>query len=280
MPQYEGFILRGLIMSFVDYNSLAFKSCEDINKYSSEFKNIGFTAIDYVRVYHKDRARIHLGNNSKWLAKFYSNYYKSNELFFEKSSKLIPQFWTSFVNLWNSHPNKSVIKQIQDECNIGNGITLAYSGNNYDEFFYLGTDVDNTCIYQNYIDKIDKLKNLCFTFKDNARTIIKHGELNKISPPTCTEACLHTVKSISLDMKLVTDATDQLKRYFIGDIYITIKERDIIRWIIDGKSSLDISCILNISQRTVEAHISNVKSKLNCKKITQVIYLLTKYGVL
>ena len=61
---------------------------------------------------------------------------------------------------------------------------------------------------------------------------------------------------------------------------LTKREIEIIQWIACGKSSKEIARVLNISPRTVETHLSNVKNKLNCCKVVQIIYLLTKLGTL
>jgi DNA-binding CsgD family transcriptional regulator len=41
------------------------------------------------------------------------------------------------------------------------------------------------------------------------------------------------------------------------------REREVLRWTSEGKSSWDISMILNISERTVKFHIMNIKKKLD-----------------
>ena len=44
---------------------------------------------------------------------------------------------------------------------------------------------------------------------------------------------------------------------------LTAREREVLKWIGEGKSSWEIGVILSISERTVKYHINNVKSKLN-----------------
>lgn len=60
--------------------------------------------------------------------------------------------------------------------------------------------------------------------------------------------------------------------------YLSKKEIECINWMIKGKSSYEMALILNISRRTVEAHMNNIKKKLNCYKQFQVGYLIGKYG--
>lgn len=48
----------------------------------------------------------------------------------------------------------------------------------------------------------------------------------------------------------------------IGDVSLTLREREILRWTSEGKTAEIIGTILNISTRTVNFHISNVLTKL------------------
>lgn len=44
---------------------------------------------------------------------------------------------------------------------------------------------------------------------------------------------------------------------------LTDREREVLKWTGEGKSSWEIGVILSISERTVKYHINNIKSKLN-----------------
>lgn len=47
------------------------------------------------------------------------------------------------------------------------------------------------------------------------------------------------------------------------EIFLTEREKEILQWVKEGKSSWDISVIFGISTRTVNYHINNVKQKLD-----------------
>lgn len=56
------------------------------------------------------------------------------------------------------------------------------------------------------------------------------------------------------------------------NIELSFREKEILRWTADGKSSHEISMILGISTRTVNFHIDHCLAKLNCKnKISAVV---------
>ena len=57
---------------------------------------------------------------------------------------------------------------------------------------------------------------------------------------------------------------------------ITKREKEIFELLIDNKSTKDISIILNISEKTVRNHISNVMQKLDVINRTNAIIELIK----
>src|SRR5205814_689580 len=53
--------------------------------------------------------------------------------------------------------------------------------------------------------------------------------------------------------------------YDPNDIYLTSRQSECLFFIIRGKTSKEISQLLNISMRTVEDHTDHLKNKFNCK---------------
>jgi len=54
----------------------------------------------------------------------------------------------------------------------------------------------------------------------------------------------------------------------------------VLRWTADGKTSSEISCILNIAERTVNFHINNVVAKLNAANKTSAAIKAAMLGLL
>jgi len=84
-------------------------------------------------------------------------------------------------------------------------------------------------------------------------------------------------KAESLRRKIVLDhllprllrARDEQGR--IVTVSLTAREREILGWIRDGKSTGEISSVLDISQDTVKYHVKNIFQKLNATSRTQAI---------
>lgn len=60
--------------------------------------------------------------------------------------------------------------------------------------------------------------------------------------------------------------------------YLTPREREIIKWIVAGKTNWEISAILNISERTVKFHIGNIQNKLDAANKAHVAAIAMEQG--
>ncbi|WP_319526251.1 LuxR C-terminal-related transcriptional regulator [uncultured Desulfosarcina sp.] len=61
---------------------------------------------------------------------------------------------------------------------------------------------------------------------------------------------------------------------------LTSREKEVLNWIKEGKSSWEISQILRCSERTVNFHVSNIKAKLGVVNRAQAVAVGLRYGVI
>jgi RNA polymerase sigma factor (sigma-70 family) len=52
---------------------------------------------------------------------------------------------------------------------------------------------------------------------------------------------------------------------------LTEREREVVRWVIQGMTNKEIASQLGISEKTVKTHLSNIFSKLNVSKRLQLL---------
>ncbi|MFH7320936.1 LuxR C-terminal-related transcriptional regulator [Desulfurivibrio sp. D14AmB] len=60
---------------------------------------------------------------------------------------------------------------------------------------------------------------------------------------------------------------------------VTPREREILQWLAQGKSGWEISVILNISERTVKFHTSNILHKLNADTRAHAVAIALELGL-
>ncbi|MBY0545329.1 MAG: helix-turn-helix transcriptional regulator, partial [Gammaproteobacteria bacterium] len=71
----------------------------------------------------------------------------------------------------------------------------------------------------------------------------------------------------------------EITRHYLGNSYLTKREIECIKWSIHGKSAEEIAVIVNISRRTVETHLENIKIKFNCYNKFQLGYIIGQLGI-
>ena len=76
-----------------------------------------------------------------------------------------------------------------------------------------------------------------------------------------------------------TETTRQSSK---GDslIHISEREKEVLQWVEQGKSSSEISLILGISQRTVNSSIYNIMEKLEAVNRPQMVAIALRKGIL
>ncbi len=62
-------------------------------------------------------------------------------------------------------------------------------------------------------------------------------------------------------------------------IRLTVKEKEVLKWVIEGKTSWEISRILDTSERTVKFHLKNVYSKLRVSNRAQAVAKAGRLGI-
>jgi|Deesub1362A_J573_1020465.scaffolds.fasta_scaffold00271_32 DNA-binding CsgD family transcriptional regulator len=98
-------------------------------------------------------------------------------------------------------------------------------------------------------------------------------------------------RSINRDVR-----TEILLRYFIPHLHqilirifckkrhcnttLSRREKEVLKWIKEGKSTWEISKILSISQNTVKFHIKQIMRKLDAVKRTQAVAIALEQGLI
>jgi DNA-binding CsgD family transcriptional regulator len=58
------------------------------------------------------------------------------------------------------------------------------------------------------------------------------------------------------------------------------REKEVLKWMMQGKSTWEISKIIHISERTVHFHAKNIKQKLNASSRTHAVAIALEDGIL
>ena len=94
-------------------------------------------------------------------------------------------------------------------------------------------------------------------------------------PRTC-----HILRRIvpHLHQALVRVVASLEARRRMPDPGFTPREREVLKWVIDGKSAWEISQILSISERTVKFHVQNIMRKVHATNRAQAVAICMENG--
>jgi LuxR family quorum sensing-dependent transcriptional regulator len=76
---------------------------------------------------------------------------------------------------------------------------------------------------------------------------------------------------LSLVVPCLQEAMKRIRKSTAGAPLLTPREKEILQWSAAGKSSWDVSQILNLSERTVKYHIDRIMTKLDAANRTHAV---------
>jgi len=81
---------------------------------------------------------------------------------------------------------------------------------------------------------------------------------------------------------LVEDYVRQMRAKDIEDSYelLSLREREVLQLVAEGKTNKDIAGMLNLSFYTVETHRSNILEKLNLHSLPELILYAVRKGLI
>lgn len=96
-----------------------------------------------------------------------------------------------------------------------------------------------------------------------------------------TENDIRTQKILEYIIPFYSEAYKQTLRYSNRPVpELTKKEVEVLHWVKEGKSTWEISVILQCSSRTVNFHVNNIKKKLNSISRAQAVAIGLHYGII
>ena len=176
-----------------------------------------------------------------------------------------PEKYTQQVVFLDTLPKQYIYDDVLRSHNIYHAIQMINPKGDYCEFFGFGTTKENSQIINTYLTKLDVLKKFCDYFLEQASSVIKLVEKNKVILPFHNKK-LDFINSDSFDLK------DNL----LHSKLLSKRQSECIKLLIAGKTSRQIASTLNLSPRTVEHYLTHIKTKLNCKNKTELIIKLVK----
>ncbi|MHB1947838.1 MAG: LuxR family transcriptional regulator [Gammaproteobacteria bacterium] len=227
----------------------------EINEICHSLKKIGIHLFSYRRCF-TDGSRINFSNNADWLLDYYKlNLYQSS--LFEKS---ISSYSTGF-SLWPQESSLAVFLHGRQYYNSDNGITYVINYNEYCDFFIFGADKNNKQIINFYINNLDLLKNFSGYFYNQTKKIIAVSAKNRIYLP---ERAMQSDIGKYVYRQNITNFKNNIM------LNLSNREKSCLYGILAGQTAKQIAGELNLTFRTVEYYIENLKKKMGCRRRSEI----------
>lgn len=258
---------------------VTFTSVQDIIEISKPLAKIDLSYFTFDRTY-KDGSHIRLTNAGGWIESYYrTELYKA--AIFEKDPKI---FFNGYV-FWD-WLSREPVYSAASQHNIDHGLTIIEKHEQYADFFHFGTTCNNFISQEDLINRIDYLYHFVAFFKQKMHHLIVEAEKTRIilPGPGDTKIQLSDLRLNEEQPHIVEFLKNtQVTRMYLGDefndAYLTRREIDILRLLTEGKKTVGIAKRLNLSNRTLESHIKNIKAKFNCDSLFELGFQLGKVSI-
>jgi hypothetical protein len=231
---------------------------------SPALNSIGITYFNYIKIHHVDSSRELLTNNAQWIDHFYKN-----ELYKSVGAVDIEHLLPKGYFLWSElNSDDPVYSQGKESFNIDNGISFVVKRKDVTYLYIFASTRENTQINNFYIRNIDLLKRFILYFNDKASALMKLAEKNKIYLPEKQIILPDKSKQVHVsqaEREKFYKSTCIEKYYLLSesdDLYLTKKQAECVAYLIEGATAKQCANALNISYRTVESYINDIKNRI------------------
>ena len=179
------------------------------------------------------------------------------------------------INLWELNQHNLIWQDGKNHFSYGNGISLCENQIGYKELYSFYAKSDHTEMNAFYLRNISFLKKFKAYFVEKAAPLITQAERNKFILPLRYRTTKPSINDATLDTILT-----QLDMQKTPKASLSKRERDCLEFLAKGWSASEIADSLQLSKRTIQNYIANMKSKWHCSKTSELIYTASKTNIL
>jgi LuxR family transcriptional regulator, quorum-sensing system regulator SolR len=266
-------------------NHFIISSAGDIAEILKPLLPFGIEMFSFLKI-HTDNSRTYLSNSAPWIKDYYELELYESSLFEDNKA----EYLSGFI-LWPEKADTPVFKHGRDVYNSHYGFTYYQKINDIREFYFFSGSKKG--LEHFFINNPELIKKFILYFKDKARHLLIKAEKNKILLPNDFKPLLSFLPNYILcqerDFKKMEmykkDFHEMIKvsRYFfeeglLNGVGLSPREIECLLHLLSFQTSKEIASIMNLSSRTIETYIDNVKSKLHVHSKSELVAILKKYN--
>jgi len=242
---------------------------------------LGISNFSYGRI-TKDQKFFRIGNHED-----YTNLFYKLELFDHPlcarglaTASTFEQEKQTKVFIWNEQEN--VLSTLRKSVSIWNGANIYITNQDCMEAWSFGGSMDDIHLTNFIINNMDILNRFFRYFKEKAEDLIDTTDRSKTF-----DIAFHDPVTVSTqeNQNIINEFLKHIStnRYHLSsggqDFVLTLREVECLMYKNQGKTAKEIARILNISYRTVETYLDNIKIKSGLSNVNQVLAICRDEGL-
>jgi len=251
-------------------NREAIQYCESIEgqilSTCDPLKHLNITHFGYFKFF-KNGTYLKLCNNLAW-SKFYITHNLADKTTAFAESIIAIPFEELNTQLWPKSKGNDCLAALY-EHNVWNGIDLTVKHEDFIEVYYFATERENNQIFDLYLNHIDLLMKFKIYFQEKAAHLMETQDKKSLAAQANPVSFFsEATQSIPIKANINIDAffnETPVTHYYLGGkyshIYLTRREAECLWYLSRGRTSKEAGRIMNLSSRTVESYITNLKVK-------------------
>jgi DNA-binding CsgD family transcriptional regulator len=178
----------------------------------------------------------------------------------------------SFFSLWKNTVPEWIEHELS-QCGVYHPISYFDITQQYFDFYTFGIKRSNTIGINTYLNQLEILKKFSFFFREQSKNIFKKMHWFKLKPTKGMELKQAILKNVISQNKWQSDIFDVRRIILTDDLNVNLskQEYNCLKIISCGKTIKECARMMNLSPKTVENYIYNMKGKLGVHRKSQLI---------
>lgn len=258
-------------------NHVFLTMANDIDAICKPLRQFGIHLFSYRKTF-KNGARINLSNSANWLDDYFRlDLYKSS--LFESDLDC----YSSGFSVWPQESDLPVFIHGRNYYNSDNGITLILKSDDYCEYFIFGAGLHNKQMINFYINNLELIKNFTEYFAEQSNDLMKIAVNNLI---TLDSVVNYSNQVDKINKKIDSSSIKQLfpkkvreNQLISQPMQLSPREVSCVKYLLKGKTAKEIANQLNLSYRTIEYYLENIRGKTGCRNKYELITYFSTYPI-
>lgn len=220
----------------------------------------------------KDGSQINVSTDAKWIADYY-------RLGLYETSTYEAELHEPGISLWPSDSNSQVFKHGRKYYDSIYGFTVCHQQADGWEFFFFSLSAKQFKMLDVCLNHIDLIEQFTYYFKDKASSLLKSCYEQRIVLPEQHQSVSHMSESSNTIREQFAKVINAhtLTKWLNNYEPLTKREMECLCLLIDYQTVTALADHLQLSKRTVETHIEQIKAKLQCRSKQELLIKLAHF---